>query len=64
MQSLPSYLEEFLMDITSYFSQSGKRQRDFVLIQEVTNISIHKILKLAETRLLSREKVISAILQW
>ena len=51
---LPSYLEVFLKDVTSYFSRSAKRQRDFLLIQEVVNAPTHKIPKLAQTRWLSR----------
>ena len=51
------------MNITSYFSRSGIRLRDFVLFQEVTKTSIHNIPKLAQTRWLSREKVMSASIQ-
>ncbi len=60
---LPSYLEAFLKDLTSYFSRSSKRQRDFSLIQEVVNMNKHKIPKLSQTRWLSRENVISVILE-
>ena len=60
---LPSYLKTFLKDITSYFSRSAKRQRDFSLIQEAANTTKHKIPKLAQTRWLSRENVISVILE-
>ena len=60
---LPSYLEAFLKNLTSYFSRSSKRQRDFSLIQDVTESPSHKIPKLAQTRWLSREAVITAILE-
>lgn len=60
---LPSYLEAFLKDITSYFSRSSKRQRDFTLIQEVVESVMHKIPKLSQTRWLSRENVITVILE-
>ena len=56
---LPSYLETLMRDVSSYFSRSGKRLRDFVLIEEVTNTSSVKIPKLLQTRWLSRQKVIS-----
>ena len=60
---LPSYLETFLKDITSYFSRSAKRQRDFSLIQEAANTTKHRIPKLAQTRWLSRENEISVTLE-
>ena len=60
---LPPFLESFLKDLTSFFSRSAKRQRDFVLIQDVVNAASYKIPKLAQTRWLSREKVISVILE-
>ena len=60
---LPSYLETFLKNITAYFSRSSKRQRDFLMIQEVANAPLHKIPKLSQTRWLSRENVISVILE-
>lgn len=60
---LPSYLESFLKIITTYFSRSSKRQRDFSFIQEAVSSPLHKIPKLSYTRWLSRESVISAILE-
>ncbi|XP_014785432.2 uncharacterized protein LOC106880126 [Octopus bimaculoides] len=62
---LPSYLESFLKDLTSYFSQSGKRQNDFNKIQSVVGIKENKIPKLSQTRWLSCENVIDVIIeQW
>ena len=59
---LPSYLETFLKNITSYFSQSSKRLRQFMLVNEATRSSNHKLPKLAQTRWLSRENVIFSIM--
>lgn len=62
---LPSYLEEFLRNVCCYFSRSSKRQHEFSLIQEVVHSPKHKMLKLSQTRWLSRNQVISRILeQW
>lgn len=62
---LPSFLEAFLKDICCYFSRSSKRQHQFKLIQEVVQSPKHKILKLSQTRWLSRGQVISRVLeQW
>lgn len=62
---LPSFLEAFLKDLTSYFARSSKRLNDFKLIQDASNSPQHKIPKLSQTRWLSRENVISIILeQW
>lgn len=60
---LPSYLEAFLKDVTAYFSRSSKRNRDFRQIQDVVDVVNHKIPKLAQTRWLSRENVITVILE-
>ena len=61
MSVLPPFLESLLKDITSYFSPSSKRQNDFNTIQAVN----HRIPKLAQTRWLFRENVVSRILeQW
>ncbi|KAF2357151.1 hypothetical protein FHG87_012085, partial [Trinorchestia longiramus] len=59
---LPSYFEAFLKDLTSYFSRSSKRKNDFQLIQEAVSAPNHQIPKLVQTRWLSRENVISAII--
>ena len=62
---LPPFLESLLKDITSYFSRSSKRQNDFTTIQDVVQAVNHRIPKLAQTRWLSRENVVSRILeQW
>lgn len=62
---LPSFLESLLKNLTSYFSRSSKRQNDFAMIQDAVQVVQHRIPKLAQTRWLSRENVISIILeQW
>lgn len=62
---LPSWLESLMKDICCYFARSSKRQHDFQLLQEVVQAPKHKMLKLSQTRWLSRGKVISRILeQW
>lgn len=64
-KQLPSWLETFVKDVCSYFSRSSKRQRDFDLIQKVVKTQEHRILKLCQTRWLSRGQVIARILeQW
>ncbi|GFN95609.1 proteinral transcription factor ii-i repeat domain-containing protein 2 [Plakobranchus ocellatus] len=60
---LPSFLEASLMDLTSYFSRSSKRQTDFTMIQDVVDTVNHKIPKLSQTRWLSPENVIKMILE-
>ena len=47
---LPSYLKAFLKDVTSYFSRSSKRRRDFLAIQQAVGVVPHKMVKLAQTR--------------
>ena len=59
---LPSYLETLLKDVSSYFSRSSKRKRDFMAIQQVVRVVPHKMVKLSQTRWLSREKVISTVI--
>lgn len=64
-EKLPSWLETFVKDICSYFSRSSKRQRDFDLIQKAIKAEDHKMLKLSQTRWLSRGQVIARIIeQW
>lgn len=59
---LSSYLEQFLKDICCHFSRSSKRMHPF---QILTHSPQHRMLKLSQTRWLSRGKVISRILeQW
>ena len=60
---LPSYLETFLKDVSSYFSRSSKRKKDFVAIQQVVRVVPHKMVKLSQTRWLPREKVISTVIE-
>ena len=49
----------------SYFSRSAKRQRDLDLIQKVVKAQEHKMLKLCQTRWLSRGQVVARIIeQW
>lgn len=62
---LPSWLEAFIKNICFYFLRSSERNSQFQLLQEVVHTERHKILKLCETRWLSREAVIERILeQW
>ena len=62
---LPSYLESFLKELTSYFARSSKRQNDFKMIQTVVGAKENRIPKLAQTRWLSRENVTRVIIeQW
>ena len=60
---LLSYLETFLKDASSYFSRSSKRKRDFMAIQQVVRVVPQKMVKLSQTRWLSREKVISTVFE-
>lgn len=60
---LPSFLESFLKNVTSYFSRSTKHQSDFHLIQNAAKVADHQIMKLSQTRWLSRGKVIERILE-
>lgn len=53
---LPSFLESFLKNVTSYFSKSNKRLSDFHLIQNAVKLADHQILKLSQTCWLSRGK--------
>ena len=60
---LPSHLEAFLKDVTSYFSSSSKQRRDFMAIQEAVGVAQHKLVKLTQTKWLSLEKVITKIIK-
>ena len=63
--TLPSWLESFLKDVCGYFARSSKRQHLFQIIQDVAQTPKHKMLKLAETRWLSRGALVRRILeQW
>ena len=62
---LPSWLESLIKDICRYFARSSKRKHQFNLIQETVQAPAHRILKLAQTRWLSRGQVIARIMeQW
>lgn len=62
---LPSWLEALVKDICCYFSRSSKRKHQFSLIQDVVKAPQYNILKLCQTRWLSRGQVIACILeQW
>ena len=62
---LPSWLETFLKDTCAYFARSSKRMKEFEMIQAAVKITNHRILKLAQTRWLSRGMVVARILeQW
>ena len=60
---LPSYLETFIKDVSFYSSRSSKCKRDFMAIQQVVRVVPHKMVKLSQTRWLSREKVISTVIE-
>ncbi|KAK3888573.1 hypothetical protein Pcinc_007425 [Petrolisthes cinctipes] len=61
---LPSWLESFIKDVCCYFARSSKRQHQFRLIQEVVDSPRHRMVKLSQTRWLSRGRVISIVEQW
>ncbi|XP_046855931.1 protein ZBED8-like [Xenia sp. Carnegie-2017] len=62
---LPSWLEAFVKDVCCYFSRSSQRQHQFRLIQDIVEAPRHKVLKLSQTRWLSRDQVVARILeQW
>ena len=62
---LPAWLETFVKNVCCYFARSSKRQNDLKMIQDIVHAPKHKMLKLSETRWLSRSEVISRILeQW
>ena len=42
---LPSYLETFSKYVSSYFSRSSKRKRDFMAIQQVVRVVPHKMVR-------------------
>ena len=64
-ERLSSWLETFLKDITSYFCRSSKRRHEFEQFQETCKLPQHAMLKLSQTRWLSRGKVVSRVLeQW
>ena len=62
---LPSWLEVLVKSISLYFSHSCKRQQTFKMIQDVVQLPTHRVLKLSQTRWLSRGQVLARILeQW
>ena len=62
---LPSWLEAFVKNVCGYFGRSSKRNQQFSLLQDVTNTPKHRMLKLAQTRWLSRGQVLERIIeQW
>lgn len=62
---LPSWLEVLVKNICSYFSHSCKRQQTFKLIQDVVQLPTHRVMKLSQTRWLSRGQVLARIIeQW
>jgi len=62
---LPSWLETLIRDIVGYFSRSSKRQHAFFMLQESLGFPKHRMLKLSQTRWLSRKQVVERILeQW
>lgn len=62
---LPSFLEQFLRDVCCYFARSSKRNHQFQLIQDIVHSPKHRMLKMSQTRWLSRGQVITRIIeQW
>jgi hypothetical protein len=58
-------VEEFIHDVAHYFQVSSKRNKALKELQEFFNAPEHRILRLAETRWLSRYQVIDRLLeQW
>ena len=57
----PLTLETFLKDVSSF--KSSKRKTNFMAIQQVIRVVPHKMVKLSQTRWLSREKVISTVIE-
>ena len=60
-EQLQSWLETFLKDIISYFCRSSKRRHEFEQFQETCKLPQHAMLKLSQTRWLSRGKVASRV---
>lgn len=62
---LPRYLEQIVKEVYGYFSQSSKRQRDFVEFQNFTDTEKHKLLRHYDIRWLSLHACVSRIIeQW
>jgi len=65
VKTLPLWMEQFVGDIGNYFSYSSKIKKEFEAIPEKFFAPCHAILKIAQTRWLSRQHVIYRILeQW
>ena len=63
MNALSAYLDGLLRDLSSYFAHSIKRLRDFTSIQDDFNMKHLKMPNLSKIRWLSREKVITTLLE-
>lgn len=64
-KSLPRRLEDFARNVYNFFSQSSKRQSQFVEFQNFLNLDVHKILHPSQTRWLSLFSVVERLLeQW
>ena len=64
-KKLPAWIENFICDICSYISHSSKRKQKFENIQKLCDAPRHAILKIAQTRWLSRQQIVEQILeQW
>ena len=62
---MPGWIENFIYGICSYFSHSSKRKQNFEKFQELCDAPCHSILKVSQTRWLSRQQVVERILeQW
>lgn len=64
-KSLPRRLEDFARNVYNFFSNSSKRQSQFVEFQTFLNLDVHKILHPSQTRWLSLFNVVERLLeQW
>ena len=64
-KKLPAWIENFIRDISSYFSNGRKRKQKFENIQKLCDAPRHAILKIAQTQWLSHQQVVERILeQW
>ena len=60
---LPSYLESLLKDLSHFLSRNTKPGHEFATVLEAIDAVAYKILKLKDTNWLSRELVVSAVIE-
>ncbi|KAJ8943846.1 hypothetical protein NQ314_009613 [Rhamnusium bicolor] len=64
-EKLPRSVEEFVRDVSNYFSNSAKRIEAFEEFQEYSQTARHRLLRFCITRWLSMQMVVNRILeQW